>query len=100
FARQAIPMIWDFSEANPFSNSSGSWEILANNTARSMSGGLFDFHRAMPGAASQADACKQDLSGAVLSTDPPYYDNIGYADLADFFYVWLRRSLRTVYPEL
>ena len=54
-----------------------------------------------PGTAQQADAQRQAMSqGAVMSTDPPYYDNIGYADLSDFFYVWLRRSLKPVFPEL
>jgi len=101
FARQAIPMVWDFAEGNPFSSSSGSFEILVENLMRTMKNPLFDFDRAHPGRVRQADATKLEQSGSVIfCTDPPYYDNIGYADLADFFYVWLRRSLRKIYPEL
>jgi putative DNA methylase len=97
FGRQAIPMVWDFAEGNPFSESSGSWMnnvewgAKAITSAPALSGG----------EASQVDATRQETSrGKVVSTDPPYYDNIGYADLSDFFYVWLRRSLRPVYPDL
>jgi putative DNA methylase len=98
FARQAIPMTWDFGEGNPFSRSSGTlgpsvdWvaEVVAAAQVR------------LQGWARQADATRVDTDGAapLISTDPPYYDNVPYADLADFFYVWLRRSLGTVYPGL
>jgi putative DNA methylase len=97
FARQAIPMTWDFAEANAFSDSTGGWagslewvptalETLPHNGA---------------GAVTQDDAATQSTSeGKLVSTDPPYFDNVPYADLSDFFYVWLRRSLRQVYPDL
>ncbi len=102
FARQAIPMVWDYAEANPFSTSSGSWAVLIDNLTRSMLSPLFDFSRLYAGQAFQADAtARSTADGPVtISTDPPYYDNIGYADLADFFYVWLRRSIGTLYPDL
>lgn len=97
FARQAIPMVWDYAESNPLCDSSGSYGNLIERQVKGF-GALGD---GAPGAAVQADANVQTVStGKVVSTDPPYYDNIGYADLSDFFYVWLRRSLRTVYPEL
>ncbi|WP_330947959.1 DUF1156 domain-containing protein [Thermomonas sp. LB-4] len=97
FARQAIPMTWDFGEGNPFCMSSGTWtpsiEWVAKSIAMLPASG-----RAM---SNQADAASQGISSCKLvSTDPPYYDNIGYADLSDFFYVWLRRSLRSTYPAL
>ena len=96
FARQAIPMTWDFVELSPFS-SVGSWFSTIESIV-----GLFANLRSEPnGFAVQADASKQEISrGKVISTDPPYYDNIAYADLSDFFYVWLRRSLRSIYPAL
>lgn len=101
FARQAVPMVWDFAEGNPFSASSGSFGVLVDNLLRSVSNPLFDFHREKAGIVRQEDATTLDESRPVVfCTDPPYYDNIGYADLADFFYVWLRRSLRSVYPDL
>lgn len=97
FARQAIPMTWDFAEANPFSSSGGSFESAIDWVVpaieRLNGSGL--------GTVRQADArTAVSESGVVISTDPPYYDNIGYADLSDFFYVWLRRSLRSIYPTL
>uniref|UniRef100_UPI002492C405 DUF1156 domain-containing protein n=1 Tax=Caldimonas thermodepolymerans TaxID=215580 RepID=UPI002492C405 len=97
FARQAIPMSWDFAEINCFSGQSGSWDNSLDYTVK----GVVCAKDALPGKASQADATTQKLSEhKVVSTDPPYYDNIGYADLSDFFYVWLRRSLRPIYPGL
>lgn len=97
FRRQAIPMTWDFAEGNPFCTSSGAWAPSVEWVAR-----VIDFVPSAPaGMVFQADAATQDISlHSVVSTDPPYYDNIGYADLSDFFYVWLRRSLQPVYPEL
>jgi len=89
FGRQAIPMVWDYAEANPFSNSSGN-VLLGIEQAGKMTATL---GRGVAGAAVQTDATTQGLSlDKVVSTDPPYYDNIGYAYLSDFFYVWLRRS--------
>ena len=97
FARQAIPMTWDFGEGNVFCTSSGTWAPSVEWVSKAI-----DF---LPGSASgvaiQKDASSQAVSlRRVVSTDPPYYDNIGYADLSDFFYVWLRRSLRSVFPGL
>ena len=101
FARQAIPMVWDYAEGNPFSDSSGSWKVLLNNLARSFSAPAFNFYRDYTGLVSQADATQDNgLRSIMISTDPPYYDNIGYADLSDFFYIWMRRSLRKTFPNL
>ena len=97
FGRQAIPMVWDYAEANPFSDSSGNL-MLGVEQARNM---LQHLGMGKLGLSMQADATSQTFGfGKVVSTDPPYYDNIGYADLSDFFYVWLRRSLRPVFPDL
>ena len=96
FARQAIPMSWDFAEVNPLSTQSGSLKNSLDYTSKGVGCAGSKF-----GWAIQADASQQTASkDRIVSTDPPYYDNIGYADLADFFYVWLRRSLRTVFPNL
>ena len=97
FGRQAIPMIWDFAEGNPFSDSSGNFRSLLEWIAEFLSGASVTAH----GTGTQVDASIQTLSSEKLvSTDPPYFDNIGYADLSDFFYVWLRRSLKSVLPDL
>jgi putative DNA methylase len=100
FARQAIPMVWDYPEANVFSESSGSWDSvfwhLMTSTGQVCMPCVGQGH-----LADQGDAKTTTFSrGRFISTDPPYYDNIGYADLSDFFYVWLRRSLRSVFPNL
>jgi len=97
FGRQAIPMVWDFPEANPFSGKGGSFDNLFEWTIQSIS----NIGKWGIGESKQADARRQEISfGKVVSTDPPYYDNIGYADLSDFFYVWLRRSLKPIFPDL
>lgn len=97
FARQALPMTWDYAEAPPFGNTSGNWMGGIEWAAKAMDG----FPVSGSGVSAQADAAAQSISaGKVVSTDPPYYDNIGYADLSDFFYVWLCRSLRPVFPDL
>ncbi|MBN8462736.1 MAG: DUF1156 domain-containing protein [Dechloromonas sp.] len=97
FGRQAIPMAWDFAEANPFSGSGGNYTKNLSYVAM----GIDYLPGSHSGSASQIDAQTQAVSaGKLISTDPPYYDNIGYADLSDYFYVWLRRSLRTIFPEL
>ena len=97
FARQAIPMVWDYAESNPFCESSGSYSNLFERQLK----GFKTLGDGQPGAASQVDVNHQSISSnKLVSTDPPYYDNIGYADLSDFFYVWLRRSLRSVFPDL
>ncbi|NHN77203.1 DUF1156 domain-containing protein [Azotobacter chroococcum] len=97
FARQAIPMTWDFGEGNMFCMSSGTWTPSVDWVAKAI-----DSVPAAPcSLAAQADAQTQSISqNKLISTDPPYYDNIGYADLSDFFYVWLRRSLRPIFPSL
>jgi putative DNA methylase len=96
FARQALPMVWDFAEVSPFARAAGDIAVSIEGIARSIQSS-----GAVVGSASQADAQTQALTlGRFVSTDPPYYDNIGYADLSDFFYVWLRRSLREVFPGL
>jgi putative DNA methylase len=97
FGRQAIPMVWDFVESNPLSDSSGNFE----GGVKSIHAGLESVWPNVAGFASQADAQSQSISASkVVSSDPPYYDNIGYADLSDFFYVWLRKSLKPIFPGL
>lgn len=97
FARQALPMTWDFAEGNPFSESSGNWL----NNVEWVSKAIALMPAKGKGTVAQCDAQTQTISSdKVVSTDPPYYDNIGYADLSDFFYVWLRKSLRNVFPDL
>ena len=97
FARQALPMTWDYAEAPPFGKTSGNWLSGINWITKA----LTLFPSTQYGSAIQADATTQSiLENKFVSTDPPYYDNIGYADLSDFFYVWLRRSLKPVFPDL
>ena len=99
FARQALPMTWDFTEVNPFSESCGHW--MGHSVEWVHKSILHLPTRPIPGRADQADAAGQVISAnKIASTDPPYYDNIGYADLSDFFYVWLRRALRPFFPDL
>lgn len=99
FGRQAIPMVWDFAENNVFGEAAGDFKTSLNSIARYLERQTIQV--AFEGTAEQADAQTQAISrNKVVSTDPPYYDNIGYADLSDFFYVWLRRNLRAVYPKL
>lgn len=96
FARQAIPMAWDFAEGNMLNQASGSHIRMTEAVSK-----VIAFLPATGAAsATQADAQFSLSSGSLISTDPPYYDNIGYSDLSDFFYVWLRRSLRLIYPNL
>lgn len=98
FARQALPMVWDYTEANPFSASCGNW---SDTTVAWVHQAITHLPLRGVGLAQQADASTQSLSiSCVVSTDPPYYDNIGYADLSDYFYVWLRRLLQSTYPSL
>ena len=100
FTRQSVPIIWDFAEGNPLGSSSGSWAVLLEGQSRAFASPAF-LSRGPTAECLQLDAMSLVPNRAsVYVTDPPYYDNIGYADLSDFFYVWLRRSLRTVYPEL
>lgn len=99
FSRQALPMTWDFAEIGPFSGNSGSFDVNFDYIIKSI-----DFLRTEKCDSSilNIDASKNSfpIRPIVISTDPPYYDNIGYADLSDFFYVWLRRSLAIVWPDL
>ena len=96
FARQALPMTWDFAESNPFAGSSGDFSKEVVRIADT----LCSLPVQKCGIAIQVDAASRNYDGLVISTDPPYYDNIGYSDLSDFFYVWLRRSLKDVHPSL
>ncbi len=97
FGRQALPMTWDFCESNPFSGSSGNWLGQLNFPAANLDAAPAK----VPGFALQQDAQQQSISAdKLISTDPPYYDNIGYADLSDFFYIWLRRPLRLIFPDI
>lgn len=97
FGRQAIPMVWDYAEANPFCSSSGSYDNMLEWVIRCIS----EFPASQIAEVGQFDAQRDcGLRDIMVSTDPPYYDNIGYADLSDFFYVWLRQSLKETYPEL
>lgn len=97
FARQAIPLVWDFVESNPFAETGGGMQTAMEKVVMAI-----EFFPASPAArVEQANASTQTISSLkLISTDPPYYDNISYADLSDFFYVWLRRSLKPVYPAL
>lgn len=97
FSRQAIPMVWDYAECNIFSSSTGSYNNLLER--------LYKGFAALPasgiGYVEQCDAQNNTgLNSIMISTDPPYYDNIGYADLSDFFYIWLRQSLKDTYPSV
>ena len=96
FSRQAIPMAWDFPEVNPFAGAAGDFGATTASVANTISAASDQ-----PAWISQADAQNQNISKSkVVSTDPPYYDNVCYADLSDFFYVWLRHSLRSIFPDL
>ena len=100
FSRQALPMSWDYTELNPVYDATGSFRNGYVWVAECVEQ-LLPEEKEIVGHAALADARAQVLSrDRVVSTDPPYYDNIPYADLSDFFYVWLRRSLRPVFPEL
>jgi putative DNA methylase len=98
FARQAIPMTWDFGEGNPFSSSSGTLRASVDWVAEVVGNAVVT----VPGSSRQEDASRLSFIGQapLVSTDPPYYDNVPYADLSDFFYVWLRRTLGSIYPNL
>lgn len=98
FGRQAIPMAWDYVECNPFSNSAGCFDNMHEWVYKAITNYP---DKAAPGTARQFDAQSDNgLRNIVVSTDPPYYDNIGYADLSDFFYVWMRQALKQSYPNL
>lgn len=98
FSRQAIPMVWDYTELNPFSLIGGSLTQSITIVASAMEG--------LPTSSSPATVFQRDAAShgcepdTVVSTDPPYYDNIGYADLSDFFYIWLRRALKATFTDV
>ena len=97
FGRQGIPMAWDHAEANPFSSSGGNFKKNLSYVAM----GIDFLVGSVPAFAKQEDAQRSSTAvSKVISTDPPYYDNIGYADLSDYFYVWLRRNLKPIFPEI
>jgi putative DNA methylase len=96
FARQAIPMAWDFVEVSPFAGASGDVSVATDTMSRAIA----LLPTAVGSEVVQRDAIGVGDAVSLISTDPPYYDNIGYSDLSDFFYVWLRRSLRSVHPDL
>lgn len=97
FSRQAISMTWDYAEANVFSGSSGSYSNLYERQIK----GFESLNGKIMGISCQTNASNQKISqNKIVSTDPPYYDNIGYADLSDFFYVWLRKNLKPIFPNL
>lgn len=98
FQRQALPMSWDFAEANPLGGAGGDVGMSID----SLSEVLDKLHPTVPAYAIQANAAgyHRDIGRMLICTDPPYYDNVPYSDISDFFYVWLRRSLRSIYPDL
>lgn len=96
FGRQALPMVWDYAEANILSHSTGGLQSQLQYISRAIA----HTPAAAKSEAVQISAMSRDYAGLVVSTDPPYYDNIGYSDLSDFFYVWLRKSLRTIHPSV
>ena len=97
FGRQAIPMVWDYAEANPFCSSSGSYDNMLDWVVRCIEQLPAQGNSEVSQFDAQSDC---GLRNIMVSSDPPYYDNIGYADLSDFFYVWMRQSLKDTYPKL
>lgn len=97
FGRQAIPMVWDYAEVNLFSTSAGCFDNMLEWVYKA----ILLFPSGLDGNATQFDAQSDcGMRNIMISTDPPYYDNIGYADLSDFFYVWMRQSLKETYPKV
>lgn len=99
FARQGLPMVWDFAELNTLNTGTGTFEG-ANSWTAEVVQSLSTDQRGIVAQLDATEASSATSVAPVISTDPPYYDNIGYADLSDFFYVWLRRSLSAIYPSL
>lgn len=98
FSRQAIPMVWDYAETNPLSSSTGNWLACVDWVRKVIDGSPYGTR---PATVLLHDAATLELpGGAIVATDPPYYDNVPYSDISDFFYVWLRRSLGQVHPAL
>ena len=99
FGRQALPMVWSYAEANPFGKVGGAIEHQITYINKVLEANC---NTGTAGSVYQIDAARNNYPkiSPSLSTDPPYYDNIGYADLSDYFYIWMRRSLRSIYPDL
>ncbi|OGI09423.1 MAG: hypothetical protein A3F80_07920 [Candidatus Melainabacteria bacterium RIFCSPLOWO2_12_FULL_35_11] len=97
FSRQALPMVWDFAETNPFSDSTGNW----NGCIRWICKVVENLPKDTKAYCNLRDATeKNELKDVIISTDPPYFDNVPYGDLSDFFYVWLRKNLKDIYPDI
>ena len=97
FGRQAMPMVWDYAEANPFCDSSGNWMAMVDWVWKT----IVSFAPGAPGSQIQCDAQAAPYpANVVISSDPPYYDNIAYADLSDFFFCWMKKSLKDIFPDL
>ncbi len=99
FSRQAIPIVWDFVECNPFSSSSGNWSAMTKWVVKVLNGMPANH---VAGQVKLTDARSINIGSnpsLIFSTDPPYYDNVPYADISDFFYVWLRRNLQKIWPN-
>ena len=99
FGRQAIPMTWDFAETNPFSSSTGNWMAMVDWEVKAIQ--HLSPMTTAEGHTAQRDARARinEVGTCMISTDPPYYDNVPYSDLSDFFYVWLRHNLSSVWPD-
>jgi putative DNA methylase len=98
FGRQALPMVWDYAESNTFGEVAGDYKLTVGSLCEVLD--RFSSH-GVAGIAEQIDATSPHQEKTyIFSTDPPYYDNIGYADLSDFFYIWIRKTLAHIYPEL
>ena len=99
YSRQALPMVWDYAEANTLGSAVGAWSTCSEYVADCVK--VLNVGTKLIGKAHQIDAAMgiDGISNLLVSTDPPYYDNIGYATLSDFFYVWLRRTIGDLYPE-
>ncbi len=98
FGRADIPMTWDFTETSPFGESIGSWKAVCQNMLRALK-----YAPAGSGEVTRVDARMADVSSTsavLVATDPPYFDAIAYADLSDYFYIWHRRALKSVHPDL
>jgi len=98
FGRQAIPMVWDFAESNPFAGMAGDFVVSLKNMMKVIE--RLECNKTATINQHDASMHNNYISNAIVSTDPPYYDNISYADLSDYFYIWLRRSLKHVFPDI
>lgn len=101
FTKQALPMVWDFAEVNPLAGAAGDLSVSLNGISEMLQKG-FSNSRTSKGSSSQIDSTSTSRYQGlhIISTDPPYYDNVSYGDISNFFYIWLRRSIRSVYPDL